>query len=220
MNIILFDSSTEACTIALKVDTQIYHFHEIAPRQHNKLMLVEIDKLLKSSGLTISDIDYIGYGVGPGSFVGVRLAAAITQGLAFPNDTPVVGFSSMHAYAISAYACYKKDKIMVIKDAKMGDLYIGIYSYDHKLNMLMVIEEYSIKVDIFTLIRQSDLYVGDGCNLVLDKLEQDKVGNELLYPIVKNMFPYIEYQISVGNYGDAISRQPVYLQGTSNWKKL
>ena len=220
MNIILFDSSTEACTIALKVDNQLYHFHEIAPRKHNKLMLTEIDNLLTSSNLIISDLDYIGYGLGPGSFVGVRLAAAITQGLAFPNETPVVGFSSMYAYAISAHISYKKDKITVIKDAKMGDLYVGLYRYDQKLDMLMPIEEYAIKVDDFSVIHQSDLYIGDGCALVLDELEQDKVGNKLLYPIAKNMFPYVEHQILVGNYSDALSQQPVYLQGTSNWKKL
>lgn len=221
MNILVYDSSTEACSISLKANNKIYSYFKIAPRQHNKLMLSEIKKLINSAGITMSDLDYISYGKGPGSFVGVRLSAAITQGLAFPYKTPVIGFSSMHAVAINVYHKYKNKKITIIKDAKMGDLYIGTYLFDNTLDMIIPVIEYSVKKDQFKIsIDPDSICIGDGCPQVMEKLPTNIICSDLVYPCTELIFPYLEYKISLGEYGSALSQQPIYLQGTSNWKKI
>ncbi|MCK4609241.1 MAG: tRNA (adenosine(37)-N6)-threonylcarbamoyltransferase complex dimerization subunit type 1 TsaB, partial [Gammaproteobacteria bacterium] len=62
-----------------------------------------------------------------GSFTGVRVAAGIVQGLAFAADLPVVPVSSLKALAQTAYAEQKCRKILAAFDARMQELYWGMY---------------------------------------------------------------------------------------------
>lgn len=220
MNILAYDTSTSACSIVLKTPKGIFQFHEIAPRKHNELMLPEIEKLLMKANISVSDVEYMSYGVGPGSFVGVRLAAAITQGLAFANNTPVVPFSSMLSFAVVALETLACNKLSVIVDAKVNDLYVGDYQLNKTSGLLEIIKEFSVKIDEFKVNTNAEVYVGDGCHLVAEKLKGAKVEKAFFYPNAKLMLPYIEEKIAKEQFMDAVEAQPVYLQGTKNWKKV
>jgi tRNA threonylcarbamoyladenosine biosynthesis protein TsaB len=220
MNCLVFDTSTSACTIALKASKGIFSFYQVAPRKHNTLMLPEIEKLLLQAHISVSELDYISYGVGPGSFVGVRLSAAITQGLALVNNIPVIPFSSMHAYAVSVFKAHKIPNISIVLDAKVNDLYVGDYQYNEKLGLLEILNESSVKTPNFQPSQMSELYAGDGCGLVLESLKGMKVITTPFFPNAKDMLPYIEQKMANNEYMDALDAQPVYLQGTENWKKI
>lgn len=61
-----------------------------------------LDECLTEAGLDIADITDICVGVGPGSFTGIRVCAALAQGLAFAGRLPLYPFSSLAALTISA----------------------------------------------------------------------------------------------------------------------
>ena len=79
INILAFDTATNACSAALQVDGKIYSRHEIAPQQHAKLILPMIQDLLSEAKINLSDLTVIAFGCGPGSFMGVRLATATAR---------------------------------------------------------------------------------------------------------------------------------------------
>src|SRR3990167_5173497 len=130
MNILSFDTATDACSAALLVGDNVFSRFEIAPRQHAKLLLPMIQDLLQEAKINLSDIDVIAFGCGPGSFMGVRLATGIAQGLAFGLQIPVIPVSTLQVIAQTAYEKTRAQKIVAGWDARMHEIYWGFYVCD------------------------------------------------------------------------------------------
>ncbi len=92
MKFLVLDTSTSYCSVALSVDGQVYGDTRHIPRQHNKYLLQMISDLFDKAGIDKKSLDFIAYGVGPGSFVGVRLAASVCQGFLMSLDIPIISF--------------------------------------------------------------------------------------------------------------------------------
>lgn len=123
MKLLALDTSTEACSAALLVDNQVYERFEINPRGHSEFILNMFDALLAEAGISLSTIDALAFGRGPGSFTGVRIGAGVAQGIAFAHDLPVVPISSLAALAQASGA----KKSLAAIDARMGEVYWGGY---------------------------------------------------------------------------------------------
>ena len=127
MKILALDTSTNACSVALSINGEIQERHVVAPRQHTSLVLPMIEELMHSAGLNAPQLDVVAFGRGPGSFVGVRIAAAVTQGIAFAGNLPVVAISSMAALAQGT----SFQHVLVAFDARMNEVYWGSYTRDN-----------------------------------------------------------------------------------------
>ncbi len=125
MNLLAIETATESCSAALCIDGRIIERSEIAPRRHADLILPMIESLLAEAGLARAQLDGIAVGRGPGAFTGVRLAIAVTQGLALALDVPVVPVSSLAALAQDAPA--SDASILAVIDARMGEVYAGTF---------------------------------------------------------------------------------------------
>lgn len=135
MKILALETATEACSVALYVDGEVLERHEIAPRRHAELTLPWIDALLAQAGLVKSQLDVIACGRGPGAFTGVRLAVALTQGLALALDRPAVGISTLATLALPAMRALDAEDdqtthILAALDARMAEIYLAEYCRD------------------------------------------------------------------------------------------
>lgn len=209
MNILLLDTSTAYCAVAAVSNNQIHTLLEHIPRQHNQFLIDCVDRTLNESGLTLDDIDLFAYGVGPGSFVGVRLASAFMHGLSIAKGKPLLGFSSMEAIAYHQAMMAKQSQVSVLLDAKMGDVYYGVYDFSqNKSNS----EE--------SLIAYTDLASLSPQGWIVSDVA-DMTGHH------RDMCPNLEgyaqlFQQRINANPAMLSErnaQPVYLQGTKNWKK-
>jgi len=99
MNYLVLDTSTEWCSAALWLDGRVEARRVLAEQRHSSLLLPMLDELLRESALGLRQLDGIAYGAGPGSFTGLRIACAVTQGLALGADLPVVGVSTLESIA-------------------------------------------------------------------------------------------------------------------------
>jgi tRNA threonylcarbamoyladenosine biosynthesis protein TsaB len=131
MRILGIESSTSICSVALGGADVLDECIEEAPREHHALILPMVATLLSRNNVSLDDIDAIAFGCGPGSFTGLRIAAAISQGLAFAAALPVVPVSSLDALAADVDeilgAQSVADRILVAVDAHMGEIYWGLY---------------------------------------------------------------------------------------------
>ncbi len=117
-SILAVDTSSPQGLVALKTkEGQILEASHFKPLEHNQFILQQVASLLNQAHLSLHDIDYFAASVGPGSFVGTRLAVATTQGLAFGTTKPVVAISHLALIALAA----KLDEVVL--DAKMQGCY-------------------------------------------------------------------------------------------------
>ncbi len=144
--ILAIETSTDACSAALLVDDVILERYQLAPQQHTQLILPMVKSLLAEADLKLSQLDAIAFGCGPGSFTGVRIATSITQGLAFGANLPVIPVSSLQALAQRTYDELKTPKILAGFDARMNEVYWGVYELDDDI-MTAVSKDILIKPD-------------------------------------------------------------------------
>jgi tRNA threonylcarbamoyladenosine biosynthesis protein TsaB len=123
MKLLVLDTSTEYCSAALWLDGRVHARRVLAGQRHSSLLLPMVDELLRESAIGLRQLDGIAYGAGPGSFTGLRIACAVTQGLAFGADLPVVGVSTLESIAEQAGV----DKVLTLLDARMAEVYWAAY---------------------------------------------------------------------------------------------
>ncbi len=129
MKLLVLDTSTEYCSAALWLDGRIRTRRVLAEQRHSSLLLPMVDELLHESDIGLRQLDGIGYGAGPGSFTGLRIACAVTQGLAFGADLPVVGISTLESIAAQTGA----DQVLTVLDARMAEVYWAAYRHEATL---------------------------------------------------------------------------------------
>lgn len=140
MKILALETSGACCSAALLIADRLEQRREHAPRRHADLILGMLDDLLREAGLRLSELDAIAYGRGPGSFTGVRIAAAVAQGVAFGANRPVIAVSTLAATARAAYRRTGQRRIACALDARMGEVYWGCFSAEGP-NALTLIDQ-------------------------------------------------------------------------------
>jgi tRNA threonylcarbamoyladenosine biosynthesis protein TsaB len=131
--ILALDTSTEACSCALSLDGVIDERFVVEPRQHARLILPMIHELLASHGQDFSGLDAIAFGRGPGSFTGLRIAAGITQGIAFAAELPVIPVSTLAALALEVYQTTNAPCVLSCLDARIDEIYWGVFRFENGL---------------------------------------------------------------------------------------
>ncbi len=128
--ILAIETATAACSAALYIDGEVEERYALAPRQHAALLLPMVESLLASAELDVRQLDALAFGQGPGAFTGVRIAASAAQGIAFGANLPVVPVSTLAALAAGAMRETGESHVMTALDARMDEVYWGVYTGD------------------------------------------------------------------------------------------
>jgi len=89
MTALLIDTSSDSAFLAILKNGAVMDQKTIPEvRQLSKFLLPSIEALWQDG------FDYITLGIGPGSYTGTRVGAAIAKALSFAMDIPLIGFPS------------------------------------------------------------------------------------------------------------------------------
>jgi tRNA threonylcarbamoyladenosine biosynthesis protein TsaB len=130
MKLLALDTSSIACSVAVQADATIVERYEEQPREHTRLLVPMIESSLGEAGITLTDLDAIILGNGPGSFIGMRIAASVAQGLAYGAGLKIVPVSSLAVVAAQVFAEHEAGEVVVTQDAHMNQVYLGIFERD------------------------------------------------------------------------------------------
>jgi tRNA threonylcarbamoyladenosine biosynthesis protein TsaB len=134
MKLLALDTASAQCSVALLLGNAELVRGIATARDHAQLILPMIDAVLAEAGVTLRQLDGIAFGRGPGSFTGVRVAAAVTQGLAAGAGLPVLAVSDLRALGLQALRRMPlldrtalAGNVLACMDARMGEVYWAVY---------------------------------------------------------------------------------------------
>jgi tRNA threonylcarbamoyladenosine biosynthesis protein TsaB len=234
MNILAIDTATEACSVALLYNDTVITRFEICPQQHSQRLLPMVDDVLKEAQVTLSDLDLLSFGRGPGSFTGVRIATGMIQGLALGTGLKVAGVSTLEAMAfeVASKAENREAMIAVASDARMNEVYFAVYKQT-KEGVLLTIEEQvcppEVAVEQLNALRENSgaavIAVGTGWSAYdeLTKWKSEVIGEtayDVTLPNAQFMLKLAQDAYGKGEVCEAVNVEPVYLRDKVTWKKL
>ncbi|MXV30643.1 tRNA (adenosine(37)-N6)-threonylcarbamoyltransferase complex dimerization subunit type 1 TsaB [Aeromonas veronii] len=226
MKILAVDTATEACSAALLVGDKLFSRWEEAPRDHTRKILPMVQAVLEDAGISLSDLDAIVFGRGPGSFTGVRIGISVAQGLAFGAGVPLIGISTLAAMAQGAYRLDGAEQVLTAIDARMNEVYFGRYELiDGRMQLVgdEVVSEPAALVDVRGKLAGPVTCVGTGFETygeTLSGLADELAESQVRFPAAEDMLPLARAAWLAGEAVPVEKATPVYLRDKVTWKKL
>jgi tRNA threonylcarbamoyladenosine biosynthesis protein TsaB len=98
--ILMLDTATEVCSVALSEDGMINSFREENEGfRHSEKLTVFIGEVLGEAGWTTGSLDAVCVSRGPGSYTGLRIGISVAKGICYGAGIPLVSVSSLHSMA-------------------------------------------------------------------------------------------------------------------------
>lgn len=224
MNILALDTGTECCSTALLYQGSVFERVAMTQRDHSDLILGMMDDLFEEAETTISVVDAIAFGRGPGSFTGVRVGAGVAQGIAFARDIAVIPISSLMAVAQGAADELDIDNIAVAMDARMGEIYGASYRRDNEIVSLVGVEQVCSPEKFTPESEQQWTGIGTGWGAYDELLRQnfaENLGQVSIahYPLASSVLKLAQIEADAGRLLPAEQAMPVYLRDNVANKK-
>jgi tRNA threonylcarbamoyladenosine biosynthesis protein TsaB len=131
MLILAIDTALDACAVAV-LDTGsarlIAQASQPMKRGHAEALMPLIAAVMKNAGLPFATLDRIAVTIGPGSFTGLRVGLSAARGIALAAEKPVVGLTTLSAYAAPAVSEGGEHPIISAIDARHDQVYVQVVS--------------------------------------------------------------------------------------------
>lgn len=231
--ILALDTSSEACSAALIKEGEVTSIYEVVPRDHTRKIIPMIQQVLNNSDTQHSELDAIAFGRGPGSFTGLRIAAGVTQGLAYGLGINVLPVSTLEAMALEAHVIGGHQMVATAIDARMDEVYWGTFEVcDNRVTALqpervckpeqVTLDDEHARDTLFTGVGSGWPFVQRMPESVQSRV---RVGDQGLMAKAEYIARIAEQQLNASHGGadqlvSAEQAIPVYLRDTVTWKKL
>jgi tRNA threonylcarbamoyladenosine biosynthesis protein TsaB len=127
------DSSTGACSVALRVGAEVRSVRrEDMTRGQSERLAPMAEEVMREAGLGFAALDAIAVSRGPGSFTGLRIGLAFAKGLGQALGIPVIGVTGFDAVARAARAESgdASTALAVVLESRRADLFLQIFEAD------------------------------------------------------------------------------------------
>jgi tRNA threonylcarbamoyladenosine biosynthesis protein TsaB len=133
MKVVAFDTATVDTVVCATQDGVVLYEESLGPArdgspQHSTVLLPEIERAAEAAG-GWGEVDRLAVGLGPGSFVGIRIALATARGLGASTAKLVLGVCTLDALglALSEAGGGERGSLAVL-DARRGEVFAALYS--------------------------------------------------------------------------------------------
>ena len=223
MKLLAIETSSDVGTVALLVEETLEQQSIATPREQTERILPMIDELLATAGLPLEDLDGIAFGRGPGSFTGLRVAAAVAQGLGLAVNLPLLPVSSLAAMAQGLWRTEGQERSLVCIDARMGEVFWGAFEVHDGLAELLGTERLSEPGAVAWTAAGTWGGVGSGfdvyAKLLAPVVAAARSVEPAFQPSATDLLPQALADLRGGRTRPAEEATPVYLRDETAWQK-
>jgi len=129
MRVLAIDTALETCAAAVLDIDRGKMASESLPmvRGHAEALIPLIDRVMRQADMPFSALDRIAVTVGPGSFTGLRVGISAARGIALTAGKPVLGLTTLAAFAAPLIAKDDTTAIIVAIDARHQHVYLQAF---------------------------------------------------------------------------------------------
>ena len=133
--ILAIETSAELCSACLSIEYNKYDERNILMKHvHSEKLVPIIDELLKSNGISASQLDCISVSTGPGSFTGLRIGMTAAKGIAFASNLPIVPVPTFSAFSLELSKLLPGGtSFAIINNASIDEAYFASYKNENDL---------------------------------------------------------------------------------------
>jgi tRNA threonylcarbamoyladenosine biosynthesis protein TsaB len=126
--ILALDASTPVTTVAIARENgrEVLAEISVTARGASETLLPAVHAALELSGEDLGSVERVLAGVGPGTFTGIRIAAATARALSAGTGIPLSKNSTLDALAAPALSCF--EDVLAVLDARRGQVFARRYS--------------------------------------------------------------------------------------------
>lgn len=183
MIVLAIDTALDYCSAAvLDATTKAVIAQETLEmkRGHAEALMPLIARVMTASGLSYLELDRIAVTTGPGSFTGLRVGISAARGIGLAADKPVIGLTTLAAYAAPLVAEKQENPIIAAIDARHDHVYFQVVAGNGSVLMrpaVMPIEE-TFAASRFGALRM----VGNAAKLLADRWPRNVAAPVLVDP--------------------------------------
>lgn len=213
--LLAIDTSTRTVGIALYDGTRVlsestwwskdYHTVELAPA---------VVDLLQRAGITTQDLTALAVAIGPGSFTGLRIGIALTKGLAFSCQLPLMGIPTLDILAVAQPA----QDIPLVAALQAGRSRLAIDWYQNQSGIWQSLGEYQIlkAYELAQMIKSPTIVCGEFTGEERRLLARKRINVRLTSPAQSLRRPSFLAELAwdrltSGKIDDAATLAPFYL---------
>ena len=130
MRVLAIDTALAACSAAV-LDTGnvgiVASESLLMARGHAEALMPLVERVVKKSGVAFAEFERVVVTTGPGSFTGLRVGISAARGLGVATDIPVVGVTTLSAYAAPYLAADDQIPVVVAIDARHDHVYLQVF---------------------------------------------------------------------------------------------
>jgi len=219
--VLYIDCAIHCCSVAVGDSTHILAFRKSDIKHSAAEMLhILIKEAMEESGCTFRQLKAVCISGGPGSYTGIRIAAAAAKGFCFGLDIPLIQMSTLemmvegavHRYAKEPYTFY-----IPMIDARRMEVFCGIYQYEKGRGCRIISspDPQIITTDSFKDLEGKGeiLLFGDGTGKCIPLLERNGFHCwEGYSPSAEDLIWKGAYLFQQQHFEDLASFEPFYLK--------
>jgi len=223
MNLLAFETSSRIGSVALDTPAGLTVRELGIPREQTERLLASTDELLAAAGVDLKSLDGIAFGRGPGSFTGLRVSAAVAQGLAAVSGVPLLLVSSLLALAERAWQEARCERALVCVDAHMGEVYSCVAERRGDFIEIVGEERLGAPADVRPPLASPWCAVGSGFAAHAEALAAVARGATImlpeLVPSAAALLPRARRDLAAGRVTAPSAALPVYLREHTAWRR-
>jgi tRNA threonylcarbamoyladenosine biosynthesis protein TsaB len=140
MKVLAVETATSWQSVAILDESRVLARHDQdAAGSHAKLLLPTIDRLLRESGLTLTQLEGLVVSIGPGSFTGLRVGLATLLGFRTVSQLPLTVVPTLEGMAWNLRGT--STLLCPILNSRRGELYWALFRWTSNNRLERVMSE-------------------------------------------------------------------------------